>query len=250
MPRVAASRTDRELSKADLPCKVTWEGPLPSPGSAPQAERVIFRGYVPAAVALTLDLLVMKLQRKVSEPSRLIGHSATVGDQTAMLADITGTAVLPHIQEFLHSGLLLSAKVLLMAPRRDVAHWTALVDSLAKADAAACISSISWRKSNGGRPWVRPQMLAQDLRNRTTLARNRAAGRPGVDDDTANTVLVHMSGPTLGGDRDQTLQAITTKLEEILGHTLHQAQQGSSAGEQLAPHLHAGHQQLVGAGAG
>ncbi len=63
------------------------------------------------------------------------------------------------------------------------------------------------------------------------LAKNRAAGRPGLDNDTANTVLVHFAGHSLRDVPMELLQATVAKWAETLGRPLQQAQQGAALKE-------------------
>ncbi len=67
-------------------------------------------------------------------------------------------------------------------------------------DPGSCISAIRWRQSNGGRPWLRPQTLVQDLRNRTVLAKAKAQGPPGLELDKALTLTVAVEGLSMGED--------------------------------------------------
>jgi hypothetical protein len=221
--RQAASLTSRELTRLDMPTHIEWEGPLPSPGSTTQLERVIFRGFLAPACGMTLELLSMRVQKGLTSKDAIVGTSTMMSSKTALLADITSTEVLRHLNEHLQAGILITPKMLLMEPRHDLQFWSQHVDKLARMDAACCVTGISWRRSNGGRPWVRPQLLAQDLRNKTLLAKNRAAGKPGLDPDTALTLLVNLSGHTLGGAPEALKTATVSKLAELLGKPLQQA---------------------------
>lgn len=220
VPRRETSRTRRELNMAGLPVNVEWEGPMPSQGSNGELDRVLFRGFLKPTSSMTLDLFIIRIRDKLSTKEAVIASSATLGSNTALLAELTNTSAIRHLSERLQSGVLISAKTLLMEPMHDVAFWSQLVDTLARAGAGNCVKSISWRRSNGGRPWVRPQLLVEDLRNKPILAKNRSAGEPGPDHDAVHTLLINIAGETLGGAAEDVQKATVSKLAEILDKNL------------------------------
>ena len=97
-----------------------------------------------------------------------------------------------------------------MLPRHHTAFWTRLVDGLARADAAFCVTNILWRRSKGGRSWVRPQMLQQDLCNRVHLANNQSNGKTALDFGFSHW-------PHLGWAAEEMRHAMLVKMEEALG---------------------------------
>ncbi len=68
-------------------------------------------------------------------------------------------------------------------------------------------------------------MLAEDLRHRA------AANRTVVDTDAARSVLICLSGPTLGSNPTAVLTATLNKLTEILGYELGR----TGAGQAISP---------------
>ena len=136
--------------------------------------------FVPTS-DLTKELLAARIKNHFSSVDNITGTSSLLSCKTAFLAEITSTTVLRHITDHVQGGILLSPSSLLMLPKHDTAFWTRLVDGLARADAASCVTSIHWRRSNGGRPWIRPQMLIHDLRNKVQLAKKQSSGQPGLD---------------------------------------------------------------------
>ncbi len=88
------------------------------------------------------------------------------------------------MQVDLQAGAWSTPTSLLMEPRHTADYWQAKLNAQAVKDPANCILGIRWWQSNGGRPWVRPQVLVQDLRNRTVLA--KAQGRPGLEPEKSS----------------------------------------------------------------
>ena len=232
--RSAAATTRRSLEQAALPLISAWDGPLPSPGSNSQHQRVLFRGYVQDMSTATERLLVQQVRDIGLPTSALVGSSALWEDGGAFVADLTTPAVVTLMHRDVDSGLFLSPTTLLFQPAGDLQSWQRLVSELAEQDAARCVTMVRWRRSrNAGRPWVRPQMLQEDLRNRTAAAKSMATGRGGSDTAAARTVLLSLSGGTLGSDPAAVRTATLRKIEEHLGRQLVLAAGGTALKEGL-----------------
>ena len=162
-----------------------------------------------------LELITTRLKNTISNPEVVVGNSRTLHDRTALMIDISNTSVLPHFQHLIVSGLLLSSRTVLAEISGDIASWQLLIDMLAKNDASNCISSISWRKSNGGRAWIRPHLLQQELRNRQALDKAKTNGRE-LGADTALTALISLAGQSFGGDPGLLQAATIEKIAEII----------------------------------
>ena len=65
-----------------------------------------------------------------------------------------------------------------------------MLNNLAATTPETCITAVKWRKSrNSGRPWLRPEMLQQELQNKDLLAKRCEQGLPGVSDEAASARL-------------------------------------------------------------
>ncbi len=73
--------------------------------------------------------------------------------------------------------------------------------------------------------------MAQDLKNRTVLAKARAKGRPGLGPDKALTVLMMVEGPLLGGAPKEILEALAGKVCETLAKPLSRPGRDKALGE-------------------
>ncbi len=82
------------------------------------------------------------------------------------------------------------------------------------------ITAIRRRQNNVGRPWLRPQTLMQDLRNRTVFAKAKAQGRPGMEPEKALTPMVAVEGPSRGRATEAVLEALVEQIQTVLGKTL------------------------------
>ncbi len=58
-------------------------------------------------------------------------------------------------------------------------------------------------------------MLQQDLRNKAILDRNKARGRPGLDDGAARVAHITVSGQSVGRAPDEMRKTVTGKVEAI-----------------------------------
>ena len=123
---------------------------------------------------------------------------------------------------------MLTPNQVLLLPQFDTTFWTQLANHLAQRDAAACILGIKWRRSNGGRIWVRPQLLQEEVRNRAVTAKNVAQGRPALDELATRSGLISVTGLSLGGAPDELMKATVKRISDILGQPLTQGQDGSA----------------------
>ncbi len=148
---------------------------------------MIFRGFAPLTSDLTQELILKRIQQQMTLIRRqdvILGTSAVLQRRTALIAaELTAVKVLHHVAENMQEGVLLS--------------------NLTQRNAANRILGIHRRRPNGGRVWVRPQLmeaqLMEELRNKTTIEKNKAQGRPALDDAAARTALVAVAGPSDGG---------------------------------------------------
>ena len=70
--------------------------------------------------------------------------------------------------------------------------------------------------------------MQNDLRARATRSKNVAVGKEAVDDVAARTILVSISGTSLGSHPAAVGQATLVKMEELLGVQLQPAPAGSA----------------------
>ena len=106
---------------------------------------------------------------------------------------------------------------ILFHPKGDKKAWGQLLTDLALADPAAAITEVRWRRSrNSGRPWVRPQMLPQDLQAAVQRGQARQSGRPERLSDVAASALISFLGASLGADPESLCNALVTKMESVL----------------------------------
>ena len=219
VPRKEAVHTRRALLKAGIAAVVQWEGPLPSPGSSPKEERVAFRGHLPPGLdPLRVRLLTREARHCGLPPEAVVGSSSLYANGAAFVMELTDPRTIERLGGHMEEALFLSARQVLMLPEGTAEEWTQKATELAIADPAFCVTEIRWRKSrNSGRPWIRPQVLAQDLRAKIANAQGPAAP------DAEATVLLAFSGPSLGGNPQGLLAAAVAKADEALLSKLEQA---------------------------
>ena len=227
-PRGAGIRTERLLQRAAIEQICRWEGPLPSPGSAKDAPRVIFRGYFahPDVAAIDHRLVVRQVRLLAPDPSILVGSSAIYGTGAAMIAELTHPAGIRHIADLAEEVVFLDSRQSLVMPLADKSLWERAVTDAVTADAERCVTQVRWRKSrNAARPWVRPQMLPDAVRGAIGRAKGGRAGQC-QEDVGEPVVMISLSGRSLGADPDIMLEAIFDRLAGILGKPLRQRHDG------------------------
>jgi hypothetical protein len=168
--------TRRALEDARLPGLLCWEGPLRSLGSQGQDRRVIYKGYFPASSSSLLDmkLRVNMLTRRNDLRGVLVGLQSTFSDPSSFLADLTHANVASAIMHLAEEVVFVSPRLALLHTAQEKSHWENALTELFEKDAIQSVERIRWRPSrHGGRTWVQPIALENQIR----AAKTKAAGR-------------------------------------------------------------------------
>ena len=216
MPAKGSISTMADIGRKHGDLVEDWEGPLRSPATSRQEQRVVFKVYLREGDTTEFEgiFLAKDINADLGHQGIAAAPQSLLTDRSARIMEFTHVRALRKTARWLDSVLVVAPRLALIHSTTSRPDWEGKMTQMMRDVPEEAISGIKWRKSqHGGRSWAKPAMCEAQIKG---LVQQTLHVR---DDGELQKVMISIPG-SLGKQPDGLMQKLVHEIGKILGNTV------------------------------